>query len=101
MLGKYGSLLERATLLKWAKKQKVAINQNMGWEPLLGDFSSSLKVNIVNFTRLEFKSTVESILEMKKRFALTPEQLRENELLEQDIAEMIQLTKQEEEEGSN
>ncbi|MFT5904830.1 MAG: hypothetical protein ACI9E1_000416 [Cryomorphaceae bacterium] len=91
LFGQHGGVLERESLTGWAKKQKVAINPSMDWRVYYGE----LKINVVNFTRLAFKDTVKNIKMMEKRIDHTAEQLKENMKLEQDVADMLNLDKQE------
>ncbi len=97
LLGQYGGELERKSLLDWAEKQKAAIDPDMGWEIWCGDFSTSLKINVINFTRNKFQTTVKEIKRLGERLELTEKQVKENEALGQNNSEMLALVKKEKE----
>ena len=91
-LSQYGTSLERQSLVNWANKQQLAIDPNMDWRLYYGN----LKVNIINFTRLNFADTVDQIQDMEKNFDHTKAQLDENMTLRSAVNQMLELKRQEE-----
>ena len=73
LFGEYGSLPEKEVMLDWAEKQKAATNPKMDWKMRCGDFSTTLKVNVINFTKPELEKTLAEIKKIEKRMAFESE----------------------------
>lgn len=67
LFGQYGGDAERTAMLNWAEKQKAATNPKLDWSMRCDDFSTELKVNVINFTASELEETRAEIKKVEGR----------------------------------